>query len=85
MFYPEDFKAKVKIVCPDKERVHQLLEDGDAHLGAHLSHAYKTSFSFKEILDANSIEELKNKANSMKEIYELFLEWQKLYDNQNQR
>jgi len=89
MFYPDEFKAKVMEVCSFgdesvQEEVQQYLEDGDSFLGTHLSHAYATSFSFQEILDANSLEELQVKAKRMQEIYLLWLEWTKLYNEQKQ-
>lgn len=92
MFYPEEFKAKVRSVCCKdsdyprvKNEVERLLAQGDRHLGSHLANAYTTSFSFMEILDAKSLEELQERAKEMKEIYELYLEWQKLFDEQEPR
>ena len=88
MFYPEEFKSKVTKAClsADKrlqEEVQQMLTDGDTYLGNLLSYGFSTTFSFQEILEANSLEELQIKAKEMQKFYLLSLEWRKLYKEQN--
>ncbi len=87
MFYPEEFKSRVKKACfsLDKqlqEEVQQLLTDGDPYLATLLSHGFTTTFSFQEILDANSLEELQIKAKKIQEFYLLSLECRKLFKEQ---
>ena len=82
MFYPEEFKAKVKRICHDDEEAQKLLENGDSFLAIHLSYTYEFTFSFQEVLDAKSLDELKKKANRMKALYELSLECKKICNSQ---
>ena len=88
MFYPDEFKSKVKEACSFcdesvQEEVQQYLTNGDLFLVTYLSHAFSTSFSFQEILNANSLEELQIKAKRMQVIYQLRIECLRLYNEQN--
>lgn len=82
MFYPKDFKARVKKAYPNWEELHQRLESGDVFVGRYLDDSSSTSLSLDTILNATSLEELQEKARLAQEKVELYREWSKLYKEQ---
>ena len=85
MFYPEEFATRVKALFADSDPtikvfVEDYLENGSIDLGAFLNYGFSKSFSYSAILKAESLDELRAKAEKMKEADELFQEWQKLYE-----
>lgn len=78
MFYPEDFKNKVKEMFPDEENLHQSLDSGSVTVGQVLY--VSPSVHFNAILDAKSLEELQDTAKNIKERYCLYAEWCELYN-----
>lgn len=83
MFYPEDFKNRVKKAFPTWERMHQKLDSGDAIVGRYLCNNADDVISTKTILAATSLEELQDKARAMEERGELYSEWCRLEKEQN--
>lgn len=84
MFYPEDFKNRVKKVHPNFDELHRRLDSGDVSVGIFLKDTfYSPKISIDTILAANSLEELQEKARIVQERMKLASEWKKLYDEQN--
>lgn len=83
MFYPRDFKERVKKKFPYWEELHQLLDSGDVAVGKHLKDNCKTGISMDMILSATSLERLKDCARTAKEINDLYAEWEKLCNANN--
>jgi len=82
MFYPEDFKNRVKKAFPTWESMHQKLDSGDVSVGRYLGDNADGVISTKTVLAATSLEELQDKARAMEERGQLYSEWCKLYDEQ---
>ena len=82
MFYPEDFKTRVKKAYPNCEELHLGLDSGDVFIGRYLDDSSPTSLSLDTILNATSLEELQEKARLAQEKVELYCEWSKLYREQ---
>ena len=90
MFYPEDFKNRVKKAFPTWEKMHQKLDEGDPAVGLYLADAPSENMKFnsygaipvEEILKATSLEELQNKARAIVERGKLYSEWRKLSEEQ---
>lgn len=85
MVYPEEFKAKVRNICLKQkqgtkiaEMVEESLETGSKDLGLYLKFAFPTVFSYQDVLEAESLEELQKKAREMEEGYKLYQEWEAL-------
>ena len=79
MFYPEDFKNKVKEVHPDWEELHQSLDRGSQYAGALLYYNwYPDSISIDTILVATSLEELQEMAKAKQVDVDLYSEWVRL-------
>lgn len=83
MFYPEDFKTRVKNAYPNWEGLHRRLDSGDCFVGRFLDDSSSTTISLDTVLAATSLEELQNKAKAEQEKVELYKEWSKLYHEQN--
>lgn len=83
MFYPEDFKNRVKKAYPDFDELHRRLDNGDVFVGLFLKDDPYPPISFDAILAATSLEELQEKAKIALERMDLACEWEKLYDEQN--
>ena len=80
MFYPEEFKVRVKKAYPDFESLHQALDRGDEIVGRYLSDNRSSGLDFDTILNATSLEELQEKARDKQEKNELYYEWFVIYD-----
>ncbi len=85
MFYPEDFKTRVKKAYPNWEDLHRRLDSGDVFVGRYLDDNSTTSLSLDTILNATSLEKLQEKARTAQEKVELYREWSNLYREQNPR
>ncbi len=83
MFYPENFKKRVKEVYPDWEELHQALERGDRSVGSCLDSSELTGISLNAILEATSLEELQKQARAQQEQIELYGEWVRLFKKQS--
>lgn len=83
MFYPEDFKTRVKNAYPNWEELHRRLDSGDYFVGCYLDDSSSSAISLATVLAATSLEELQNKAKAEQEKVELYNEWCKLYREQN--
>ena len=83
MFYPQEFKDRVKKAYPDRKDLHQLLDDGDRSVGCFLDHKAVIEIHLRDILAATSLEELQEEARTIQKSRELFLEWNKLDREQN--
>ena len=79
MFYPEDFKARVRKAYPDWQLIQEKLDNGSTFVGRLLDDNRSTGLSFETILSATSLEELQDKARAEKEKDDLYAEWSKLY------
>lgn len=84
MFYPEDFKVRVRSIFPWKE-IHRKLDSGDESLGRDLDTNAPRALSIDFILAASSLEEVQEKAKFAKKVVNLYHEWCTLYDEQNPR
>lgn len=83
MFYPNDFKEKVKKLYPDNEELHSALESGDARVGILLQETYPYDKKFLTISpipaahslieSATNLEDLKTAVHTAKT--HLFQEW----------
>lgn len=85
MFYPEDFKNRVKKAFPTWYELHRRLDSEDVLVGRYLDDNSPTAFPFSTILTATSLEELQEKAKAAQEKVELYHEWFNLYNEQNPR
>lgn len=83
MFYPEDFKSRVKKAYPNWYELHMRLEDGEVFVGGCLKNNYHKTISINAVLTATSLEELQEKVKPEKEKEILFQEWCKLYKQQD--
>ena len=76
MYYPENFKNRVRSAYPDCDRVNALLEEESYELGFFLDYNIKTEgISYERILAATSLEELKDEARVHLERVALYNEW----------
>ena len=75
MFYPEDFKKRVKEIYPERKDLHRMLEYGLLIVGQILDDAAPKGMNFEEVLNATSLEELQESARLQKAKYDLYLEW----------
>ena len=84
MFYPEDFKKRVKEAYPNFEQLHCDLDNGeDEAVGKFLDkRSDLLSISIYIILDATSLEELQKMARENQKKLKLYGEWCELYDAQ---
>lgn len=84
MFYPEDFKARVKKAYPTYGLLHQKMENGeDFPVVLRLQEiVVSQKFSIKKILEATSLEELQDEAREVQEKVNLCFEWEKLFHQQ---
>ena len=73
--YPESFVKKAQRVYPSWGKLHELIQKGSASVGHMLLEAREYNIPLATILAADSLEELKDKAQRMKEGQELALEW----------
>lgn len=78
MFYPEKFKKRCKEVYPWHEELHKFVESGDHIVGRILEDGLADQISYDDILNANSLDELKERAKKGKEKELLYEEWRKL-------
>lgn len=93
MFYPETFIESFAKAFPGRQDLCQLLEQEANNpeddwlighfLGKQSFHASYTPISFRQILEATSLEELQGKARASQEASNLYLEWQALCAVQN--
>lgn len=83
MFYPEDFKNRVKKAYPNWDELHRRLDEGDVFVGRYLDDSSSTEISFETILSATSLEELKNEARVGQEKVAIYNEWCRLRREQN--
>ena len=81
MFYPEDFKKRVKETFPEIEKLHRNLDKGSLEVGLYLR-SRTVSISNDTILAATSLEELQKMAKVAKTRSNLYDEWCKLYNEQ---
>lgn len=81
MFYPEEFKARVKKAYPKWKDLHQRLDNGDTYVGNYLKDSTKV-VSLDTILNATSLKKLQDTARDAQEKVKLYCEWKKLYDEQ---
>lgn len=84
MFYPKDFKNKVKSLLGNDATVCDMLESGDASLGRLLEEKAFRFFTADEILDAsylNSFGNLVQRAKKQNAIKEVSAEWDALFED----
>ena len=83
MFYPEDFKKRVKETFPKFEKLHRVLDNGSLDVGLYLRNLMQSaSISNDTILAATSLEELQKMAKVAETRSNLYNEWCKLYNEQ---
>lgn len=84
MFYPTDFKNRVKKTYPNWDELHRGLDNGDVFVGRYLNDSsYPASISLNTILAATSLEELQEMAKVLQAKVDLYNEWSQLYNEQN--
>ncbi len=84
MFYPEDFKNRVKEVYPNWEELHRGLDIGESLVGERLYNSAlqaSNSISINTVLAATSLEELKKEAEAADVKMNLYREWRKLFES----
>ena len=74
MAYTQELIDEVKELYPDSIQMHKLAESGNAFLGRYLDDSCSTSISI-EILNANSLKEIQDKALHMKRKVDLYRKW----------
>ena len=80
MYYPESFKVKCKELYPTWDSLHRLLEQGNSFAGRYLDDARYSGVSLDEILNATSLDDLKQKARLGRAKEQLYAEWCDLYE-----
>lgn len=80
--YPKEFKEKCKKVYPDWTQLHNFLDLNNPYAGRLLNDAALDVISPEDIINATSLDELKNKALAIKEKEELYSEWYKIFSSQ---
>lgn len=75
MAYTQELIDEVKELYPDSIQMHKLAESGNAFLGRYLDDSCSTSISIEEILNANSLKEIQDKALHMKRKVDLYRKW----------
>lgn len=73
--YSKEFKKKCKEIYPDLENLHRLLDEDAYIVGRYLDDGSYSYVSNDEILEATSLEELKEKAWHNKAKLDLYNEW----------
>jgi hypothetical protein len=79
MIYPKEFIEKCKKLYPDWTKLHWMLDEGNTFVGRYLDDSSSTSIHINTVLFANSLDELKLKAQDMKEKLNLYKEWCEIY------
>lgn len=80
MFYPDDFKERVKKIYPKSTALHHYLDSGEgSFVGALLRSETPVGIPFAQVLDAKYLEELQDIAKKGLEKEALYEEWQLLY------
>lgn len=72
--YSEDFKARVKKVYPDWERLHELLDQNNPIVGRYLYDSAKGYIESHAVLAATSLAELQELARKEEEKLNLYKE-----------
>jgi hypothetical protein len=79
--YTHDLIEEVKRIYPENEKIHKLAVSGSIMLGGYLQSGAELSISLGEILNADTLEELKEKARSLREKRSLYWTWIQQYEN----
>ncbi len=82
MTYPDDFIRKVEKCFPNLQMLHERLEEGNCDIGM-LLYSNIPEITANEILNATSLEKLKEKAREILEKEETYEEWLKLCKQQS--
>lgn len=85
MFYPEEFKNRVKKTYPNWDELHRRMDSGDVFVGRYLDNNSPSALSLDTILTATSLEELQKKAKIAQEKVALYHDLCTLYNEQNPR
>jgi len=78
MYYPEEFKRKCREAFPGDEELNKLLDQESRQIGEFLLFNTPTGVDFDIVINATSLEELKELAVKQKRIGELRKEWLKI-------
>ena len=85
MFYPKEFKARVKKAYPNFEDLHHALDSGSQVVGDYLYEHFTPQIPCSVILSATSLEALQAQVREIAEKNKLFEDWVTLrnawYDN----
>lgn len=73
--YSEDFVKEVKELYPNDEFVYQLLDNGSKSLGRVLADSIQYGVDIKFILNANTLEEVKDQARIIIRYNKLYQKW----------
>ena len=84
MFYPEEFKQQCKEAFPKNEELVKLLDSGDRRVGEFLEQVATTGVDFDIIINATSLEKLKEFAIHQKKMADLKKQWH-IIDKLNRR
>jgi len=83
MKYPQEFIAKAKALFPTWQSLHDALDSQSPFVGRYLDDNRYLDISAKDILEAKTLDELKERALKSNAISELYIEWLDLYHKQN--
>jgi len=81
MIYPKEFIKKCKEIYPEWLRLHDFLDGGSEVVGRYLNDASCDVIGVDEILESESIEQLKIKAKLIREKQNLYKEWREIYNS----
>lgn len=73
--YSEAFKQKVKQVYPDSKEMHQMANDNVYFLGRYLDDSSSSAIPARMVIDATSLEVLKEYAKKELAKVDLYREW----------
>lgn len=77
LYYSTDFKDAVKTLYPEDLQMERWLEDGDTQAVERLRRDALQGINFRDVMNANSLEELQEKVKNLKleEKNDLYWAW----------
>ena len=75
MAYTQDLIDEVKELYPNSLQMHKLAENGNAFLGRYLDDSSPSGISVDEVLLSINLNELQEKAKTMKRKIQLYKKW----------
>jgi len=82
MFYPEEFKERVKAAHPNLPKLYEYMEQGERFMVRQFLEAgierQRPGISYEQVLEATSLEELQSYVKNQQERVELLKLWKEL-------